>query len=230
MRFKEIVENNHGFIYLTTNLVNGKVYIGQRTFREGFMTYLGSGTSFRRAVKKYGKENFKRVILCVCKNYDELDQWEDFFVELFESRNTEKGYNIKKGGQRFSPKVIQSMSDSKIGRKLKPETIEKLKAARRGRKMSDYNKEVFAEINKGNKHGIIGIKLTSVETKEELFFESYIAACKFLNVANGHFRRYLEGFKKDGDRIITNNYETHILRGYFIERTGKKREGVYAQK
>ena len=48
----------YSFIYKTTNLINGKIYIGQHTTDNINDRYLGSGVYFLRAVKKYGKKNF----------------------------------------------------------------------------------------------------------------------------------------------------------------------------
>jgi len=45
-------------IYKTTNLINGKIYIGQ-SFKHN-CKYLGSGIFLKRAIKKYGIENFRR--------------------------------------------------------------------------------------------------------------------------------------------------------------------------
>lgn len=57
----------YGFIYITTNLINGKKYIGKRkcTFNEYDDSYLGSGKLLLQAVEKYGKSNFSREIKCV---------------------------------------------------------------------------------------------------------------------------------------------------------------------
>jgi len=49
------------FIYIITNLINGKQYVGSHCGDEND-TYLGSGKIFLKAYKKYGKENFKREI------------------------------------------------------------------------------------------------------------------------------------------------------------------------
>ena len=57
----------YGFVYMTTNLINGKRYIGQRKYYEGNDEYLGSGNLIRAAVQKYGKDNFSRVILAQCE-------------------------------------------------------------------------------------------------------------------------------------------------------------------
>ena len=62
---KEEIErqNPFGFIYITTNWINGKRYIGQRKFSDGWTTYLGSGKRFKQALKKYGRKNFTRLII-----------------------------------------------------------------------------------------------------------------------------------------------------------------------
>jgi hypothetical protein len=51
-----------GFVYLWTNNVNDKKYIGLHAGSEDD-GYVGSGTVFRRAVEKHGIENFSRIIL-----------------------------------------------------------------------------------------------------------------------------------------------------------------------
>lgn len=45
------------FIYETTNLKNGKKYIGKH-YGELNDSYLGSGTLLKKAIEKYGKESF----------------------------------------------------------------------------------------------------------------------------------------------------------------------------
>ena len=47
-------------IYKTTNLVNGRFYWGVHNSIDENDGYLGGGTILRKAIKKHGKENFKR--------------------------------------------------------------------------------------------------------------------------------------------------------------------------
>ena len=60
------------YVYLTTNLINNKKYIGQH-YGEINDSYLGSGHIILDAIKKYGKENFKKEILKICKDYEDLN-------------------------------------------------------------------------------------------------------------------------------------------------------------
>lgn len=60
------------FIYKTTNLINNKYYIGMHSTNVIDDGYLGSGTRLTRAIRKYGKENFRREILEYLPNRNEL--------------------------------------------------------------------------------------------------------------------------------------------------------------
>jgi hypothetical protein len=51
------------FVYKTTNLINGKFYIGVHATKNINDGYLGSGTRLGDAIKHYGKENFNREII-----------------------------------------------------------------------------------------------------------------------------------------------------------------------
>jgi len=45
-------------IYKTTNTINGKIYIGKDVKNDP--NYIGSGLYIKNAIKKYGKEHFKK--------------------------------------------------------------------------------------------------------------------------------------------------------------------------
>lgn len=85
----------YGFIYKTINLVNRKQYIGQCSLhRRCWKSYLGSGKALKRAIKKYGRENFERSILCYCFNKEDMNVIEEQIIEDYDAANDRNFYNI----------------------------------------------------------------------------------------------------------------------------------------
>lgn len=60
--------------------------------------YLGSGKLITRAIKKYGRENFKREILSYADSKEELANLEIFFIKEYDATNNKDFYNIYIGG------------------------------------------------------------------------------------------------------------------------------------
>ena len=89
----------YGYIYKTTNLVNGKIYIGQHK-SEKFEPeiYLGSGTLFRRALQRYGRNNFTQQLLCECMNQQEMNAKEKYYIQKYNATDIKVGYNLSVGG------------------------------------------------------------------------------------------------------------------------------------
>lgn len=103
-------------LYITTNLVNGKTYIGIHKTNNLDDGYLGSGSAIVEAVEKYGKENFKREVLEFCNSYDELLELEKLYVNSDWVRD-KSNYNLKTGGQ--SSGILSDESKKKISDTLK---------------------------------------------------------------------------------------------------------------
>lgn len=81
-------------IYKTTNLVNGKFYIGKD--EKNNPKYLGSGKILKLSIKKYGLENFKKEIIEFCNSRKELNKQEKYWIQTLSA--TTLGYNIAEGG------------------------------------------------------------------------------------------------------------------------------------
>lgn len=88
----------HFIIYETTNKINGKKYRGAHMCDSLLDTYLGSGNLLRKAILKYGIENFERVILEECDSLESMFLQEAKYVDStwVENPNT---YNLKIGGE-----------------------------------------------------------------------------------------------------------------------------------
>ena len=90
-----------GYIYLTTNLVTGFKYIGQKTSSE-FLgeAYLGSGKILKRAIDKYGKDNFKVELLeAVEGGKTDLDIREIYWISRLNAVDSHEFYNLHPGGR-----------------------------------------------------------------------------------------------------------------------------------
>lgn len=133
-----------GFVYETTNLINNKKYIGKCIFGRinDWKNYLGSGKYFKRALNKYGKENFKREILFLAIDEEELNDIEEKVIEIVGAVESSEFYNLKKtaiGGDIFThhpekEKIrkmrIEQMSGSGNHQFNKPKTQKNIEATK----------------------------------------------------------------------------------------------------
>lgn len=105
-------EKPYGFIYITTNKINGVKYIGQKSYQtNNWKNYLGSGIHLKNAINKYGSENFERKIIEECFSKEELDKREIYWIDFYNAVNSENFYNIAKGGD--GGNVIAGFSDER---------------------------------------------------------------------------------------------------------------------
>ncbi len=114
MMLEEYREPQYGFIYMTRNKVNGKLYIGQhkrtmdmRDIDDSW--YLGSGTLLRKAILKYGEENFERRILYECNSPQKLNYMEKVFISYYDAVGDEMFYNLTNGGDGLGDKLSEEM-------------------------------------------------------------------------------------------------------------------------
>jgi group I intron endonuclease len=107
-----------GIIYKITNKINNKEYIGQSIHNDD--KYYGSGKYIKRAIEKYGTENFEKEIIEECSN-DILDEREKYWIN--EYNTFENGYNLTLGGQNgwMTGKKHTEETKEKISKKLKGE-------------------------------------------------------------------------------------------------------------
>jgi group I intron endonuclease len=91
-------------IYKITNLVNQKIYIGLTTcsLRERWLGHIHCVKSDQRhlycSMRKYGIDNFKIEQIDETDDYQELGRLEAYYIEKFNSRNPDVGYNLCTGG------------------------------------------------------------------------------------------------------------------------------------
>lgn len=119
-------------VYMITNLINGKIYIGQSKYKNS--KYFGSGKLIKKAINKYGINNFKKDIICECNNREELDEKEIFYIKKFNSI-IPNGYNISRGGGRehHNDDTSEKISNSVKGKKHSEETKLKIGLSSKGK-------------------------------------------------------------------------------------------------
>ena len=88
----------YGYIYVTTNLVNGKQYVGQKRSATFLAEkYLGSGVVLLKAVRKYGAATFEVELLETAESQAELDELEVKYISEYRKQGASL-YNIANGG------------------------------------------------------------------------------------------------------------------------------------
>lgn len=108
-------------IYKTINILSRKYYIGKHKTKNINDSYLGSGKAILNAIKRYGKENFRKEILFVFDNEVDMDNKEKELVTE-EFINNVKNYNCGiggKGGPHFKNKVHSEETKQKISETVK---------------------------------------------------------------------------------------------------------------
>lgn len=88
------------YIYRITNTVNNKTYVGQRHYEKDFTNdkYMGSGILIKAAIKKYGKDKFKKeIIYSRILNKKTADSVERYAIKKERSLGHSE-YNISDGG------------------------------------------------------------------------------------------------------------------------------------
>ena len=163
----------YNYIYLITNKINGKIYIGKHSTDKLNDGYMGSGKLIKKAIQKYGIENFTKEYLAFCDTEEKLNWLERFYIKKYKAR--EAGYNLTDGGEgMLNPKseIREKLSNSHKGEKNpmfgKPrseETKRKISAAKKGK--HNNNKGENNHNNKGENNPFYG-KEHSEETKQKI--------------------------------------------------------------
>jgi group I intron endonuclease len=149
------MKNIHGVIYLITNTVNGKPYVGQaRSLWERWNGHCKSARSSKkrdrdlpihRALRKYGEDKFTlRIIERDVPTAKQLNKLETVWVFLMNSK-APNGYNLNDGGgcQRGwkpSKETRRKIGDGNRGKYVSPEVCQKISDAGKGRVHSETTK------------------------------------------------------------------------------------------
>lgn len=141
---EKIINEPYGFIYITTNMVNGMRYLGRRKIGNdnSWHRYLGSGSAFKMALKKYGRECFSRNIVCFCYSEDELNKAEYDLSVFLNVVEDDRWYNLCYGGGATSGYRHSEESKKKMSQNSIPseETRQKMSKSAKARCTDEWRK------------------------------------------------------------------------------------------
>lgn len=149
-----IVAKSEAFVYLWTNNLNGRMYVGSHigSANDG---YIGSGTAFNGAVKKYGIINFTRQILEESSR-DDIRTREQYWLDHFQAASNNQFYNLKANvGPGFeyvnSNAVLIEMNNDRCRQRLREMNLLRFKG-------KTHSVESKAAISKGTKQALEKIR------------------------------------------------------------------------
>lgn len=177
-------------IYSITNTVNDKKYIGQSVNIERRLSNhkwalkhnKHNNDHLQKSFNKYGEDCFVFEIICEC-DQNQLDEREQFYIELYDCMNQCCGYNSESGGnlhKHHSEESILRMKEAHSGEKSHmwgKKHTEETKAIMRekalGRVLSDKTKQKLSEAHKGK----LAKQLYCIEA--DAIFSSSLEAAEF---------------------------------------------------
>jgi group I intron endonuclease len=180
-------------IYQITNLINNKKYIGRDAFNNP--NYFGGGKAIKAAIKKHGKENFKKEILEYCDSKEKLLEREEYWLKFYNVENDPNFYNMtlsSEGWQKGKPR---------------PE--------RQGKKHSKETRDKISQNGKGKTGKASGVPIPIIQYRYEIVkipiaeYSSSIDASNKTGIPAGDIRAAANGRQNTAGGFMWGNKETH---------------------
>ncbi len=157
-----MIENGNWKVYIHTNRLNGKRYVGitardpKKRWKSGY-GYVDN-KHFYDAIKKYGWDNFDHEIFADRLTEDEACNMEKILIDKLETMDYEKGYNMHKGGG-IPPRRSKDDPDYEY-RPMSETQKKKLSMIHKGMKASEETKKKMSDAHMN----LLGQPILCVET------------------------------------------------------------------
>ena len=198
----------YGYIYETTCIPTGKKYIGMHKWSKDTIdpNYFGSGLRLKKALNKYGKENFSCRIIEWCDTRQKLLDREKYWISITKAPINENYLNIEDGGQGGHSEYY-----------VQPVTEKQLAGLEYGRHLpaSEKQKKTLSEIR-------TGIEVTD-ETREKLRNNQLGRKC----INNGKINKYV--FEADLDKYLSSGWKLGQFPRDRSEKVEKFKETHYSK-
>lgn len=209
-------------VYLITNLVNGKHYVGKtvQPLKERWARHLskanrGPQYHLHGALRKYGPEAFSIVPLVSILTTDpQLKEYERFWIRLFNANDPRYGYNMTAGGDGSLGWNPSTETRRKIGAAFKGKSLpvthrRKISEAQKGKRHSAESRLKMSDAKKGNKH--CEGRIISVETRAKMS-----AAGKGRTQSNATRRRIGDANKGKSRSVETRRKMSDAKKGHNV--------------
>lgn len=190
----------------------GRIYIGQsRNYENRIIAYKKLRCLKQRrlyhSLKKHGVENHIFEIIHLCKE-EELNYWENYYIKLFDTFNTNNGLNLKEGG---------------LNEKISEESKKRISESKKNKNFISYNDcKKWIKSNKLTKNTKSQYEWKKLKSNLPLFIpkdpQGYYTRCNtwngwgdFLGTGNthkGNFLSYDESKKWIKENILTKNIKS----------------------
>ncbi len=153
-------------VYLITNCVNNKKYVGitKRGYKFRFREHIssakcGSNNLLHCAIRKYGESNFSLELVQSNVPTEDIGEVEQFYIKYYNTYYKDRcGYNMTVGGNgtigyEFTDEVKARMSKANSGRKYTKERNERIRAAMTGRYYPDEWRKALSAARLGKYTG-----------------------------------------------------------------------------
>lgn len=156
------------YVYVITNLVNGKVYVGQtknpkaRKAGHWRAARIGVECHLYESMRKHGSENYTFRVLEECDD-DTVDDRERFWIAHYNSMNPEIGYNKESGGhanKTLAEETKRKISVALTGQQFTPERCVNISAGLKGKSCLAGRRENNPEKGKNVSRALTGRSLS----------------------------------------------------------------------
>lgn len=113
-------KEKYHYIYIITNLLDNKKYIGKHSTFNINDGYMGSGTKIKEIIKQGNKNKLKKEIIEFCSSEEIAYEREKYWIKYYNAVESDEFYNIKDGGEGFP-----CSQKEEIKQKIRQKALEK---------------------------------------------------------------------------------------------------------
>lgn len=141
------IYNGSWKVYIHTNKINGKMYIGitstslKKRFGDCGSGYKEHNVKFWRAIQKYGWDNFEHELFADNLTEDEANNMEHILIDCFDTINN--GYNCREGGKagKLSEETKQKIKEKRAQQLISMDSIRKTQEKNKGKVRTEEMKQ-----------------------------------------------------------------------------------------